>query len=802
MLLTNLENATLFPVANKKPLVSWGDLEAGEQVQGPPGCQYAMATGARSGVVVIDIDDLEAKLPGAIPTTYMRRTPRGGLHLFFEVPEGVHIPTLQSFPVKGMDLRGDGGYVVFFGDGYEDINDHDIAPLPDWVLQKLLERPAKKERLTKLHTVDLSTEKGQKFYRAAEHDAKTMDVGEAGTRDTALWLAALNLVCRRGMPVEEAANLLEEHYAPRVSEDGQHTVSRERILYKCQSAAETGTIEFSPWTQEDFDHWVAVCKPLIEKRNIEERRERYGLMDLTKAIEARTTPSKLKSRDMVPSPKLAKVSFADLCNILATHESWASTLRFNTFSQEFVAVDPILHMDQAGFFSNEDVSAMRMWLASHLGLTAGASEVAAAMNRVARDNEFHPVREYLATLDEVKDPRKVLEDFARTGMGISEEISVTCVRKFMMAAVRRVLEPGVKVDSVLLLQGPQGCGKSALLYALSPDRQWVQESVPDLEHKDAQECLRGRWLVELAELQSVFRKSEAAVKDFLSRQEDSYRRPYDRGTTRTPRQCVFIGTTNDIEILRDPTGARRYWIAQTEGIDIGWIESHRDEIWSAALALALTDEIHYLTMEEGAALAEIQEPLEVFYDPWEPAIEKYLSDKTYVISASDVYLGVFHASLATMGTLGEAARSEVLRNCDRPLLLRIGSIMRRLGWQKRKGRKGLRWERYGTTANDTNETTTSPPTGAPKKEPLSSPIQAALSSTLDAETEPSDVQSNEGAGYSRADLAHTSLGGMSKTGGLRRIPSDSNGRTSDSISETLRNAVTSRLKSSPIPPTP
>lgn len=337
-------------------------------------------------------------------------------------------------------------------------------------------------------------------------------------------------------------------------------------------------------------------------------------------------------------------------------------------------------MENKGFFSREDVTICQMWLSAALNIQAGPDMTERALALASRDNTYHPVREYLAGLQPVEDPRAVLEDFAVLGLGATDPIVVNYIKKFMIGAVRRVLEPGVKMDGVLVLKGEQNTGKSSLLYALSPERRWVQESLPDLRNKDAQEALRGRWLVEIAELQAVLRQEEAVAKDFLSRQEDSYRRPYDKGTSRNPRQCVFIATTNDDEILRDPTGARRYWIVETQGINLSWVQENRDAIWSAALALALSGEAHQLTLEEIKAMQPTQEMFQEV-DPWQDHIEKFLTGKEFVKSVADIFLGALQGEgpKATEGLLNEA-----LLKMNNVTQRRIANVLRRLGWKKLK----------------------------------------------------------------------------------------------------------------------
>ena len=200
--------------------------------------------------------------------------------------------------------------------------------------------------------------------------------------------------------------------------------------------------------------------------------------------------------------------------------------------------------------------------------------------------------------------------------------------------------------------------------------------------------------MEIAELQAVLRQEEATVKDFLSRQEDSYRRPYDRGTSRAPRQCVFIATTNDDVILRDPTGARRYWIVETPGIDLAWVRENRDAIWRAASDLASTDEDHQLTTEEIKQMKEIQEPYQDV-DPWQEHIAEHLAGKEFIKSVSDVYLATLQGEGVNMS---QGQKNEALLKLDRGTSRRIADTMKRLGWQKlKRGGYQCGWYAPGVT---------------------------------------------------------------------------------------------------------
>ena len=183
-------------------------------------------------------------------------------------------------------------------------------------------------------------------------------------------------------------------------------------------------------------------------------------------------------------------------------------------------------------------------------------------------------------------------------------------RKMFVAAVARAYHPGTKFDNMAILSGPQGIGKSTLLYKMS--RGWFNDSLRTFEGKDASELLQGVWLVEIAELQAFRNSDVSRIKQFVSQQADRFRAAYGRHVKEMPRRCVFFGTTNDREYLRDRTGNRRFF-----PIDVGVqphtksvfqdLDGERDQLWAEAVALWKAGEPLYLAPELEAAAREAQE---------------------------------------------------------------------------------------------------------------------------------------------------------------------------------------------------
>src|SRR5262249_11852322 len=139
--------------------------------------------------------------------------------------------------------------------------------------------------------------------------------------------------------------------------------------------------------------------------------------------------------------------------------------------------------------------------------------------------------------------------------------------KFLISAIARVMRPGCKADHALVLEGPQGIGKSGVGRILAGD-EWFTDQVADFGSKDASMQLRGIWMIELSELGSLPRADRERVKAFITQQSERFRLPYGHRLVNHPRQCVFIATTNSDTWLQDETGGRRFWPVACRAIDL------------------------------------------------------------------------------------------------------------------------------------------------------------------------------------------------------------------------------------------
>ncbi len=206
-------------------------------------------------------------------------------------------------------------------------------------------------------------------------------------------------------------------------------------------------------------------------------------------------------------------------------------------------------------WKDADDAGLRCYMERVYGIT-GKERIADGFLLYCELNRVNLVQQYLNALSEWDGvPR--LDTLFIDYLGAEDTPYTRAVaRKSLCAAVARAMQPGVKYDTMPILVGAQGIGKSTLLRLLGAD--WFNDSLNTFEGKEACEMIQGSWLIELQELNGLNRSEENAVKQFLSKTDDIYREPYGRRTGRYPRRCVFFGTTNDDEFLRDKTGSRRF----------------------------------------------------------------------------------------------------------------------------------------------------------------------------------------------------------------------------------------------------
>lgn len=325
-------------------------------------------------------------------------------------------------------------------------------------------------------------------------------------------------------------------------------------------------------------------------------------------------------------------SMKNLRTVLEHDPQLKGRLRLNLFSGriDLVGELPWKRPGDTATWGDDDAAQLRIYLEPFFGKVT-KNDILDAVAACASDQAYHPVREYLSGLQWDGTPR--LDRLFIDYLGAQDSDYIRAVtRKAFTAAVARIMKPGCKYDTMLVLVGTQGRHKSTILAKMGGD--WFSDSLRTFGDKDAMETIQGTWINEVAEMQAMAKAEVDAVKMFLSKANDYYRAAYGRYTTDRPRQCVFFGTTNSRECLVDQTGNRRFWVVEIDQIPrkknvFQELDGERDQLWAEAAAYWRLGEALHLPPELEDAARKVQEEHRARH-PWEGLIEEYLSQEVPV----------------------------------------------------------------------------------------------------------------------------------------------------------------------------
>ncbi len=351
--------------------------------------------------------------------------------------------------------------------------------------------------------------------------------------------------------------------------------------------------------------------------------------------------------------------------ILGNDERWAGVIGFCTFSSKIVKLRTAPYGGGTGEWADIDDMRVMKWLAQQYNLRVKSGNVVEAVSVVAHDKAFHPVRNYLQGLHWDRVPR--LDTWLTDIFGVAaSDYSAKVGKRWLISAVGRVIKPGCKADSVLILEGFQGAGKSTAMNVLGGE--WFMDTPIVLGDKDCFQAIRGKWIVELGELDSFNKAESTKAKQFFSASTDTYRESYGRRTMDVPRQCVFVGTTNQDEYLKDATGNRRYWPVACTKVDLDAVREIRDQLWAEAMYCYQAGDIWWVNREEAPLFTEAQEERFVV-DEWEGPILTWLEESQIgeTATGTDILSGALKLDIGHWG---------------KPEQMRVGAIMHRLGWRK------------------------------------------------------------------------------------------------------------------------
>jgi hypothetical protein len=348
---------------------------------------------------------------------------------------------------------------------------------------------------------------------------------------------------------------------------------------------------------------------------------------------------------------------------------WGGVLAFNEFEHGTVALKPAPWgvVPRGEWTDHEDR------LAEKQGVLVSVEVAGQAVQTAARDRAFHPVKTYLQGVH--WDGVERIASWLSTYLGAEDtDYSRAVGSRWLISAIARIFRPGAKADCCLILEGPQGIRKSTALRTLAGD--YFTDELADLGSKDAAMQIRGVWIIELSELDSLSHSEVARIKAFMSRTTDRFRPPYGMRLVESPRQCIFAGTVNHSTYLRDETGGRRFWPIACGRIDVDALARDRDQLWAEAKAKFESGAVWWLETADLVQMASDQQIERYEGDPWEEVIGPWVESRP------------------------SASISEVLEKCLQKAQAlwtqtdknRAARCLRALGWERYRERHGSRLE--------------------------------------------------------------------------------------------------------------
>jgi hypothetical protein len=395
--------------------------------------------------------------------------------------------------------------------------------------------------------------------------------------------------------------------------------------------------------------------------------------------------------------------------ILLYHPAWQGVLAFDSRRerQVFQKQPPFstdMALDKAPIpraIIDSDATRIASWLVAQdcLGwaLQPKTSQIEQAISIVCERNRFDAVRDYLVGLKWDGTPR--LDSMAAVYFDAQDDVddeldsdsadyTSTVFAKWMLSAVARARTPGCQVDHLIVLEGPQGIGKSTALRILA-GTECFSDTLPEIPSRDAHEHCIGPWVVELAELDHMRKSEVTALKAFISARAPSFRAAYARRTIEHPRRCVFAATTNESGYLADPTGNRRFWPIACTRIDLEALARDRDQLWAEALHRVRAGESWHITDQQVAAKVLEAQASRRQADPWQPQVVSFVKGRD-ICTVGDVldYLG-HGPEDAPLGFSGyQRERGRKGWQYDQRSANRVSAILRELGWVRRMVRDG------------------------------------------------------------------------------------------------------------------
>jgi hypothetical protein len=664
---------------------------------------------------------------GPLPQSMRVRTPGGGTHIYFKLPAGVKLSNRSGDIAPGLDVRSEGGYTVYPGCYRSDGGKYElqspkgfdgIESAPDWLLFHAVFGKRRRESLVHMgirHPSDfddmtLPPDKwdveARKILQPRKIDGPAEELTDK--RATAIHRYVLSSIKTELTTIENAvegtrdstintSTLLIWSLIKGAQQQGLETAALESEVYSllCEACAGLGE-EFADddYVRDKWERKGEVADPR-DLSNIavgasRELADIAGMLGDGALEDWDTQPSAGTGDSSEDKPEQAKREWpclkkvgkewvpdpAQLKNVLALLE-WSKVEVSHDVFRDLYFVKGMRGYDQLC-----DNALNRLWaVARSSGLPTTFDTFARLLNVASDNNRFHPVLDYLSGLkwDGVARVDRWLVDYVGAeDTPLNQEFG----RLMLIGGIRRVLEPGCKFDHCLVIEGPQNAGKSTVAAILGGA--WYSDNLRlGVDPKLTIEAIRGRWVVEIPELSGMMSREVEAVKAQITTQVDRARPAYGRQVVESPRQCIFIGTTNDDRYLRDRTGNRRFLPVRCGAIDLVGLRRDRDQLWAEALHRVSVDAETAIMREAVRTAAAEAQADRVVVDPFEEALNEMVEQAGEMLEGKSGYIAKNDLWRA-LGRKEAGNRSQKEQNI-------MADAMKKLGWTlTRVRRKGTR----------------------------------------------------------------------------------------------------------------
>ena len=381
-------------------------------------------------------------------------------------------------------------------------------------------------------------------------------------------------------------------------------------------------------------------------------------------------------------------SVGNVIAVLMYHPEWRKKIRLNRWTGEIEIHGQLpwqdMDMDANGpTWTDEDSILLQTWMGNevHPSFIVGRDTVYDAVIVVAKANGYDPVIDWMSSLK--WDGVHRLDSWTQTYLGAEDTDAHRLAGKWwLISAVARAFQPGCPAQHMLVLEGPQGIGKSTALKTLGGD--WFTDTPFAIGDKDSYMTIAGSLIVEFAELSSVRRSKDVeSVKSFITQAEDKFRAPYGRVVKTVKRRCVLAGSVNDSQYLSDPSGNRRFWPVKCTSVDVDGLRRMREQLFAEAVSEYRAGTKWFPENNAQREIMREQQAQRTHRDAWIDPIEKWISElRRDAIPSADP------DALTIPDVLAGGLKIEHKRDWDRAAQMRVADCLRELGYDRHQIREG------------------------------------------------------------------------------------------------------------------